>query len=305
MRKKLYLHIGAAKTATTTIQWYLYQNRAALRRHGILYPDSPCAMDAGESAQHALAWTIHRFKGYEDQSRLRQAVDEIMAQEAPTVIISSEVFEVCTPGQVGELAKYFAHFDVEVILYARNAWGFVTSCYKHNVFYTGAVEDFRTFMLREASRCDFAARSETWGEHFGPRNIHVRLFDKISRHPGVLRDFFGVVAPGHAGLATELPDDLRVNVGIDDASVRAVLLLNRIAQWTGRHAHDSPRVTRWKQRMRRRGRLGRAARVVDNVIPGTYWKLADRRWLTAKAQEWNDRFFPRHAPPEDRQFLEF
>jgi hypothetical protein len=43
-------------------------------------------------AQHALAWTIHRYKGYEDQGRLRQAVEEMKAQESPTVIISSEVF---------------------------------------------------------------------------------------------------------------------------------------------------------------------------------------------------------------------
>ena len=241
-------------------------------------------MDAGELAQHALAWTIHRFKGYEDQSRLRQAVDEII-EEAPTAIISSEVFEVCTPGQVGELAKYFVHFDVEVILYARNAWGFVT-------------------MLQ--AQLSYMARSRTFG-----RSCCAKPPDAISRRGARLGE--STLAHGTFTYAssTRFPDTRECsaifwrsragprrsrhrasrrspNVGIDDASVRAVLLLNRIAQWTGRHAHDSPRVTRWKQRMRRRGRLGRAARVVDNVIPGTYWKLADRRWLTAKAQEWND-----------------
>jgi hypothetical protein len=191
-----------------------------------------------------------------------------------------------------------------VVLYARNAWDWVTSCYKHNAFYTDAVEDFRTFMRREASRCDFAERREVWSEYFGPRNVKVRLFDKIARKPGILRAFLGVIAPLDTDLVSGAPDDLRVNVGIDDASVRAVLLLNRLAR-LARLAPDDYRLTSWKDRVRRTGRIGRAVRLVDRRVPGSYWRAGDKKWLSARAGEWNDRFFPRYAPAEDRPFLEF
>jgi len=38
--KKAILHIGTEKTGTTSIQLYLYENRARLARQGYLFPET-------------------------------------------------------------------------------------------------------------------------------------------------------------------------------------------------------------------------------------------------------------------------
>ena len=38
--KTLYLHIGTTKTATTSIQRFLEENKDVLQKHGYCFPDS-------------------------------------------------------------------------------------------------------------------------------------------------------------------------------------------------------------------------------------------------------------------------
>ena len=52
MRKRIcYIHVGPHKSGTTSIQWFLQENRAELLKHGYFVPES----ETKRGAHHALA----------------------------------------------------------------------------------------------------------------------------------------------------------------------------------------------------------------------------------------------------------
>src|SRR5687768_15895348 len=94
------LHIGLPKTATSTIQSWLHQNRHRLRKHGVYVPDRPI---------HAHRLAIEFLRGGPWNNRpdiaeirripLEEARDSFRkgAAEMPAVVISSEYFYYCDP----------------------------------------------------------------------------------------------------------------------------------------------------------------------------------------------------------------
>ena len=90
MKKRLYLHIGSHKTATTFLQNSFANNPAAMAELGILYPQSGMIYQAhfklsGELRDRALA-----DRPLEMLPEWSAALAEMQASTQPAVLISSE-----------------------------------------------------------------------------------------------------------------------------------------------------------------------------------------------------------------------
>lgn len=117
-RPVTYLHIGAPKSGTTYLQSLLWDNRAALRDDGILYPGS-------EYLSHthaALDLQGQRFGDYADPAvpgAWERLIDEVRAWNG-TAIISQELFSPASPDAVERAMTALAFSDVHLIYTARD-----------------------------------------------------------------------------------------------------------------------------------------------------------------------------------------
>jgi hypothetical protein len=121
--RRLIIHAGMHKTASTTLQVALYRNRAALAKAGIIYPKPPQG-----HAQHYLlsGWNPQLQATYppilspEDDW---QAINDIGGTEPVTVILSSEEFSRRSPTRIDfeEIVRRTPSFDShEIVVVLRN-----------------------------------------------------------------------------------------------------------------------------------------------------------------------------------------
>src|SRR3954451_19660102 len=113
-----YVHIGAPKSGTTYLQKALWDNRAALRDRGVLYPGETFASHA-----HAvLDLTRQRFFGHEDPAipgAWDRMVEQIRAWNG-TAIISQELLSPARPDVIERALTSLAFSEVHLVYTARD-----------------------------------------------------------------------------------------------------------------------------------------------------------------------------------------
>lgn len=190
MKKRLFLHIGSHKTATTFLQNSLTRNAGTLRDLGLLYPK------AGRihGAHFKLCWAL---KAPETKDSALEALDdwaalfeEIDAAPEEVIVLSSEEFGLAIdPYRLAPLAE---RYDVAVIFYLRSPDSYMES------FYNQVVKDFGTRESRSIETylaeqppffLETMALLRPWEEMFGTDAVRLRLFDRDHLPNGILRDF--------------------------------------------------------------------------------------------------------------------
>lgn len=194
-KKKLVLHIGSHKTATTHIQGVLAKNKRHLTAMSVLYPRAGQIYDA----HFRLCWALRdpdlAETGLTDIDEWAALVEEIRSDPAERAIVSAEEFGLhVDPARLAPLRDIF---DVTVVSYLRSPDGYMQS------FYNQFVKDFAnretrtlTTYLAEENLHFLNTRFllEPWCEVFGADAIRLRLFDQAIRGPGgIVRDFFTAI----------------------------------------------------------------------------------------------------------------
>lgn len=125
MPRTLYLHIGAHRTATSSIQGYLHANRAALRARGFLYP-------LGVRRHDALMRAL--LSGRRDIDAVAEDLERRAASHPEpihTVVLSDE--DVCMHPDPSALAGFARRFDVRVVYAMRRQDLWLESWYLQNI----------------------------------------------------------------------------------------------------------------------------------------------------------------------------
>lgn len=185
--RRLVLHIGLHKTATTYVQNVLSARRYDLLRAGVLYPlagsgllargvDRPTTSTReGAQSGHAL---LTRRGGQETMADL---LDEL-PDTASTVVLSSEDFSLGFMTPADYLARFSVFGSVDVVLVLRRQDLWIESYYKQVVDQYGNFEtaSFEEYVAREGRRLlDFHARFSLWRDLVGPDHFHVLSFDDL------------------------------------------------------------------------------------------------------------------------------
>lgn len=189
-RKRLFLHIGSHKTATTFLQSSLAGNPAALDRLGILYPQ------AGQiyEAHFRLCWDLKdpelQDRPLEALPHWAQLLEELAAAPQPVAVLSAEEFGLALDPTRLEALK--AHHDVQVIFYLRSPDSYMESFYNQFVkdFGTRETRTIETYVAEEGLFfLDTLKLLRPWIELFGPQAVRLRLFDRAHLPDGILADF--------------------------------------------------------------------------------------------------------------------
>jgi hypothetical protein len=244
---ELVLHIGAAKTGSTTIQEFLYANRTNLRNNGFHLLHSP-----GEKNNRALAAMCIRKDRYigfyhynhidtlESKLEFDNEVIQMMTRElseaskwAHTVISTSEdyyggLLEIDEIERLGEILKpLFSR--IRVVLYIRSQVETLSSLYS-TFLKNGDLVTLDEF-VKERCKLDsnvynFYRGAEMWSEVFGHDNLCLKLFDRNEFENGdLLEDFSNQLG---TGLFSALDQRVQVhNQSLTPLGQRLALVVNR------------------------------------------------------------------------------
>lgn len=198
MNPILYLHIGLPKTATSSIQGFMSDNRAALKRKGILYPDTGRKHTAHHPFAGALSERKFDWINALDPYLLKvDLLKEIRDSGCTRVVLSSEAFSHGDRFDLEKVREFFSEWTVKIVISLRRQDEWLESVVRDNMKTgaerTSSVEDVT--IHRKAS-VDFASRIETWASHFGGENIIVNIFDPKASDKPVEQSFLETIGGG-------------------------------------------------------------------------------------------------------------
>jgi hypothetical protein len=192
---RLILHIGTAKTGTSSLQSALHANSGWLRRRGIYYPAPPDNRDG----HHAVARALR--DGAEGATTYLQKVRH-EAEPSDSVLLSAEPFYrhiVDTDDTwsaidywdrrseyVDRVREAFSDFEVEVVVYLRPHASAAESLYKEAAATGTFGGSFEEFLSDRRVFFDYSSQIDVWRHSF--EQVTVRRYDH-----DVVSDFFTYV----------------------------------------------------------------------------------------------------------------
>lgn len=197
LKKKLYLHVGIHKTATTSLQNFFDLNRNNLYRNNICYPEHGIRKGSGVyyhvGAHHELSQTIKSNVPIDEAyNNFKSLLDKIYSESTnqEIVLISSEVFSEDIHLELLELLfEYF--YEIKIVIYIRRQDKLSLSVYNQYIK-SGWNKNTSICKIKEIlpGRIDYFKTLNKWSDIFGKENIIIRIFEKESFNGGnIYSDF--------------------------------------------------------------------------------------------------------------------
>ncbi|MCI0494504.1 class I SAM-dependent methyltransferase, partial [candidate division KSB1 bacterium] len=228
--KKIFIHIGLHKTATTTIQNALIENRSLLEENGFYVPFKWNTSGQFSIFLYNIASELTRDPDnfIPEHGTMDTLLHEISNSAQSNIILSSENFSFLESAGIRELHQTLSQLgELFIVVYLRpqdswlNAWytqivkmglyeGDFASFYEQlrknqPVFYQDRSPQIRARDIQP----DYAAFLEPWEDVFGIKNIFVRVLNDNQDQDHVLMDFFDVVGLKHSPVVT--PDQKNIS----------------------------------------------------------------------------------------------
>ncbi len=237
--KTLVLHIGMAKTGTSTIQNSLGQASAVLRERGIL-----CA--PWKPFNHSFDFTVlfleepRKSFFYKQQSpitdeewskqlqRLRQQwIDLFSSMAQGTCIISAENLTRLSLTEIQSLQAFVAPYftKVQAIAYVRDPLKSLKSQWEQDVKELQEPMDAQALLQRTKRRMGYRFL-QRWSDCLGAENLLVRKFEPAAFHNGSLVDDF-FFALGVEGFGEAAIEEVESNQSLGADGTAFLLALNQ------------------------------------------------------------------------------
>lgn len=216
MRRKLLIHIGTHKTATTSIQGFLQSQRDRLARSGIYIPTSGTLHEL--SGHHNIAWRLRNDERMDPAQKdcVEALFREIAGIDYGTVVLSSEDFEYMAQ-YPEELRRFDSDlrglgFDTDYVVFFRNRDDYAVSLYNASVRWglTASFAEFRADIERNGFfrmrgdwyyNLDYPRFLAEWKGILG-KDLIAFSYDEAAQGEGVVPTFMRCIgAP--ADLVTE------------------------------------------------------------------------------------------------------
>src|SRR5262245_4673997 len=189
-KRVCFLQLGPHKTGTTSIQWFLQENRAELLQHGYFVPES----ETKRGAHHTLAEGLAGLEvGEHREPLVTRSIAGIAETPAQAIIISSEALEGLFRNRRNTGAFFNQmqelNLQVKLILFPRNQPQWINSSYASTVKSFRRSDSFESCALGFAQSPD--ARFSRWielAETYGTELI-AHPFSKETLSRGVIPEF--------------------------------------------------------------------------------------------------------------------
>ena len=160
--KRLILHIGRAKTGTSSLQRALYENPDALYKGGFHYPPP---IHEGRKNHNFTFRNLHKAPETADLREYCEKFDALLAEfsQDRVNILSAECLQNAKPLHVANL---FKGFDVQVVCYLRNEIDMLCSSYCQHVKADDYQLSFSEFLAPRLSFLNYQTFLDSWAEAF-------------------------------------------------------------------------------------------------------------------------------------------
>ena len=201
MKRKLYLHIGTHRTATSTIQKFLQSNFCALIEKGVFHPYA--------AARHSDL--VGKLFEPGNRNALADCASDIIARADAkaypihSITISDE--DLSSRKDLSPIEGLMDYFDVKIVLFLRRQDLWLESWYQQNVKWQWNPDlahlTFAEYMARRQTFfwIDYDSRLRSLEWMFGEENIMCRVFEKGQMPQGPVAAFCEAIGlKGRAGL---------------------------------------------------------------------------------------------------------
>jgi hypothetical protein len=219
--KQIFLHIGTQKTGSSSLQFFLQENRKQLAELGYLYPST-------ERAHHYLAYSLLGDPREQYQSfTWEDTLGEIDNSSLDKIIISSEFFVQSTSNEfIQKIADKLQKYQTKIIIYLKRQDKKIESSFNQQMktgVYTGTVE----FYLQKHNLSSYLKTLDNWAQIFGQENIIVRPLEK-QQIPDIYQDFLHCVG------ITDLEGFQRTEDRNVKPNINQIIAINFINQYTAK-----------------------------------------------------------------------
>jgi hypothetical protein len=193
-KRVCYIHVGPHKTGTTSIQWFLQENREELLNHGYFVPES----ETKHGAHHAI---VRKLCGQElsehEQSAAAKFIRAIANARSEAIVISSEALEGLLRNR-GYAKAFFSriqesNLEPKLVLFPRNQSQWTNPSYSSVVKTFRRSEPFQAFALGVTQ--SVGAKFSPWIELADAFHAELvpRPFITETISDGIVREFFRTV----------------------------------------------------------------------------------------------------------------
>jgi len=189
-KRVCYIHAGPHKTGSTSIQWFLQENRAELLERGYFVPGS----ETKHGAHHALVQKLCGLElGEHRESLVASSIRALVETPAKAVVISSEALEglLASRKHADEFFRRIAELKLEakLILFPRHQPQWINSSYASSVKSFRRSDSFQSCALRFAQ--SRGAKFSRWIQLADAHaaELIARPFTKEAVASGVIPEF--------------------------------------------------------------------------------------------------------------------
>lgn len=225
---KLVIHGGFYKTGTSSIQNTAWGNRHALKKMGILYPQSGLS-DQADEIGYRHSRLMYESKHEDWPAMVEELVEEIKESGCSTVLLSSEAWS--RPGgfkAVNQLVEHLQkrlELEPRVIFYLRNVHDYARSHYREFVRRWGYTQGFNDYLTLRRAFFDYKRLLMPFYEYFGTQ-MEVKPYQKGMDSVSALFSGLGLSRRQIKKLATTEP----VNKSVTALDTQVLRLWNQYFQ---------------------------------------------------------------------------
>lgn len=188
----LYLHIGHPKTASTTLQEFLYRNWGALEAAGFALPTASLDIAQGtETPPGNPLWTLEKIKECGSPSALTRWVENACEHSEKLILSSECLIQEEYPSLFREVSEktnlhliYYVRRQDKLLLSAWRQWGLKRGL---------SLEEFLARRLKN-KQPDFNRIVQHWADVCDIKQYHVRFLDpRFLKNGDIIRDFCSAI----------------------------------------------------------------------------------------------------------------
>lgn len=224
----IYLHIGAGKTGTTSIQTWLKQSQHHLHENGYLIFDSnftPNPVNGLMSNQQQFFQNINQYTDggiSAFQSQFRENLSYMRAHNYHSAVISAEFILISLPQLSTWLTPFLEECTWKIIVYVRNQPQYLISSWKEWGYWQYSFDDM--FSHSSHLRANWYELIQPWATIFRKDQLYVGIFDSAYLiNQSIIHDFITAINLPH--LVADSVRHISTNPSLNNKSA---LLLNNI-----------------------------------------------------------------------------
>jgi len=231
MKRSLYLHIGSPKTATSSIQHFLYEERDWLKENGYHYVET--GMNHRLQCHHDLVWRMGlnrppsfvTVESEEPHGILDELVAEISHLESNLIISSELLFFVEDYGEIEPLLEAVGDRDIYIVLFVRRQDRFLESLYQQ-IIKDGGRDTFDKWYEKSKSIGYYDKLLDRLDNIVPPENILLDIFEPEREDYHPIRRFLSLIGLEEVSTEVKKIENIRKNESLSIDEIEEIRLSN-------------------------------------------------------------------------------